>query len=78
VRLGELGKLVRIAAHENRIGHDPIAVAQQHTAFGANGGNGTGKMLVAPHAPGHAMHHDAEPSHCHHLPPGSLPEGHLG
>ena len=72
MRLGELRELVLVAPHQDRIGHDAVAVRQQHAALGANSSDGADQVLVCAHAPGHAVHDDAEPSHCHRLPPRHL------
>jgi hypothetical protein len=69
VRLGELRQLVLVAPNQDRIGHHAVAVRQQHAALGANGSDGARQVLICTHAPGHAVHHYAEPSHCHRLPP---------
>ena len=72
VRLGERRQLVLVAPDQDRIGHHAVAVRQQHAALGADGSDGADQVLVGAHAPGHAVHDDAEPSHCHRLPPRHL------
>ena len=61
VRLGERGELLLVAADQDRIGHDAVAVLERHAALRADGGDGADEVLVGPHAPGDAVHDDAEP-----------------
>ena len=65
VGLGQRAELVLVAPDQDRIGHDAVAVAQDHAALGADGDDRAHEVLVGPHAPRHAVHDDAEPSHAH-------------
>ena len=65
VGLGEVGQLLLVAADQNGIGHDAIAIGERHAALFANGRDGADEVLVHAHAPGDAVHHDAEPLFSH-------------
>ena len=57
--------LVGIAADQDRVGHHPVAIRQRHAALLADRQNRTDQVLVETHAPGDAMHDDAERLGCH-------------
>ena len=52
--------LFSIAANQYRVGHDFAAVRQRDAALLANGDDGADQVLVHAHAPGDAVHDDAE------------------
>src|SRR5262249_2749887 len=60
VRLRQLRKLGLIAADQDRVGHHPVAVLERDAALRADGENRADQMLVHAHAPGDAVHDDAE------------------
>jgi hypothetical protein len=60
VRLRQLRELRLVAADQDRIGHDGVAVAQRHAALGADRHDRADQMLVHAHAAGDAVHDDAE------------------
>ncbi len=59
-QLRELLQLHRVAAHEDRLGHDPLLLAHLHPALGADGEDGAQEVLVHSHPPGHAVHDDSD------------------
>ena len=61
VRLGELLQPVGVAPDQDRIGHHPVAVLQRHAALVADRADRADQVLVHAHAPGDAVHDDAEP-----------------
>ena len=65
VRLGQRGELLRVAADQDGVGHDPVAVGERHAALLADGDDGAHQVLVGAHAPGDAVHDDAEPTCAH-------------
>jgi hypothetical protein len=60
VCLRQLRELALVAADQDRIGHDGVAVAQRDAALGADRHDRPNQMLVHPHAAGDAVHDDAE------------------
>ena len=65
MRFGERCDFFCIAANQNRIGHDFVAIGQLHAALRANRTNGANQMLIHAHAPGDAVHDDAKFLCCH-------------
>ena len=61
MRLGELLQAVGAAPDQDRIRHHPVAVLERHTALVADGADRADQVLVHAHAPGDAVHDDAEP-----------------
>ena len=61
--------LVGIAPDQDRIGHDPVAVRQRDAALLADRQDRADEVLVEAHAPGDAVHDDAERLGCHVVPP---------
>ena len=59
MRLGQGLDSLGIAADEDRIGHHPVAIGEQHAALVADGHDRADQVLVQTHAPGHAVHDDA-------------------
>ena len=53
-------ELVRVAADQDRVGHDPVAVRQRDAALLADRQDRADQMLVDAHAPGDAVHDDAK------------------
>ena len=58
-------KFSGITADQDRIGHQHAAVTQFHPAVVADRQDAENEMLVLPHAPGDAVHDDADPSFAH-------------
>ncbi len=56
------GDFLRVAADQYRVGHDPVAIRQRHAALLADRDDRTHEMLIESHAPGDAVHDDAEPA----------------
>ncbi len=54
--------LIAIAADDDRIDLQPVAVRQDDAALLADGENGPHQMLVVPHPAGHAMHDQPQPA----------------
>src|SRR5690606_29525108 len=69
VLFGEALDLVGIAAHDDRIDHEAIAVGKGNAALIADGQDGAYQMLVIAHAPGDAVHDKSEPSLRHSISP---------
>ncbi len=61
MRLGELLQPVGVAPDQDRIGHHPVAILQRHAALVADRADRADQVLVHAHAPGDAVHDDAEP-----------------
>ena len=57
--------LFRVAADQNGVGHYPVAIGQRHAALLADRNDRTHQVLIESHAPGDAVHHDAEPAGGH-------------
>src|SRR5438874_1517797 len=56
----EAFELLRITTDEQRIGHEPAAVLERHTALAADREDRADEMLVHAHAPGDAVHDHAD------------------
>src|SRR4051812_40026150 len=63
VLLRQLFDLRGVAADEDRVGHQALAVFQRHAALLANLEDGSDQVLVHAHAPGDAVHDDADALH---------------
>ena len=61
VLLGQCLDLRRVAADQDRIGHDPITVGQCHPALIPDRDDGADEVLVGAHASRDAVHDDADP-----------------
>ena len=59
--LGELRDLLGVAADQDRVGHHAVAVRQRDAALLADRQDRAHEVLVVAHAPGDAVHDDAEP-----------------
>src|SRR5205823_7439309 len=57
---GDVPELRLVAADQNRVRHEPIAARQGHAALLADGEDRSHEVLVQPHAPGDAVHDDAD------------------
>ncbi|CAH1690697.1 hypothetical protein CHELA40_50002 [Chelatococcus asaccharovorans] len=71
---GDLGDFLAIASHQDRVGHDPVAVRQCNAALIANGADRAHEMLVVAHAAGDAVHDEAETLYRHGVSPFASPE----
>jgi hypothetical protein len=65
MRLGKCIKLRAIASHNNRVGHQPIAIGQRQPTFRADRRNGSNEVLVHAHTSRDAVHDDANAAFCH-------------
>ncbi len=52
-------QLVCVASYKNWIGHQPGPIRQRDPTLRTNRENGSHQMLIEAHAPGHAIHDDA-------------------
>ncbi len=68
VRVGQRLELSRAAADQERLGQDARAVGELDPALGADRQDRADQVLVRAHAPGHAVHDDADPA-LRHVPP---------
>jgi hypothetical protein len=59
VRLGQRFHLLGVAADEDRVGHDLVAVGQRHAALRADRADRADQVLVHAHAAGDAVHDDS-------------------
>ena len=62
---GDRRHLVGIAPDQDRVGHDAVAVGERHAALLAYGDDRADQVLIEPHAPGDAVHDDAETARGH-------------
>ena len=56
----ELSQLGRVAPDKNRIGHQAVAILERHAALLADLEDRAHEVLVHAHAPGDAVHDDAD------------------
>ena len=63
--LGDLLDALAVAADQDRIGHDPVTVLEQHAALVAYRQHAAHQVLVVAHAAGDAVHDDAEAARAH-------------
>src|SRR6185369_17385661 len=63
--LRERRRLVRIAADQDRIGHDAVAVRKADATLRTDRENGADQVLVGPHPAGDPVHDDSEASRRH-------------
>jgi hypothetical protein len=52
--------LLGVAADQDRVGHHLVAVGERHAALGTDRKDRSDQVLVQAHAPGHAVHDEAE------------------
>ena len=64
----ERSDLLGVATDQDRVGHDAIAVRQRHAPLLADGNDRSHQVLIEPHAPGDAVHDDAEAVKSHWSP----------
>ena len=57
---GQRFQLGGVAPDEDGVGHDDLVVAELDAALLADGDDGAHQVLVGAHAPGDAVHDDAE------------------
>ncbi len=57
---GERRDLLRIAPDQDRVGHEARAVPEHHAALPPDFQDRAREVLVRAHAPGHAVHDDAD------------------
>ena len=69
VLLGEPLDLLAIAADEDRVGHQPVAVAEDDAALVADREDRADQVLVVAHAAGDAVHDQPQPPLGHRYPP---------
>ena len=65
VFLGQCFHLFGVAADEDGVGHDLVAVRQCDAALGADRADGADQVLVHAHTAGDAVHDDSESLCCH-------------
>src|SRR3954465_15127299 len=61
--LRQLLHLCRVAADEDRVGHQALAALERESALLANFQDRSDQVLVHAHAPGDAVHDDADALH---------------
>src|SRR5262249_44282745 len=80
VGLGERRQLLGVAPDQDRIRHDAVAARKLEPTLGADRQHRAGEMLDRPHAPGDAVHDDAQTPLAHRVCPsvGLLWAGYAG
>ncbi len=63
--LRQLLDFCRVASHQDRVGHQARAVLERHPALAADFEDRADQVLVHAHAPGHAVHDDADATFAH-------------
>ena len=61
--------LLAIPPNEDRIHHQPVAVAENDAALVADGEDRADEVLIVAHPPGHAVHDQPNPPLGHCFPP---------
>src|SRR4029434_7003147 len=67
VRVRQSLDLARVATDENRVWHDDVTIGERHAAVIADRNDRADQVLVHAHAPGDAVHDQAESFYGHAL-----------
>ncbi|MFB9971593.1 hypothetical protein ACFFMP_16990 [Pseudoroseomonas cervicalis] len=65
VGAGQRLQLLTVAADQDGVGHQPVAIGQAHPAILPDRGDGADQVLVHAHAAGDTVHDDADAAVCH-------------
>ena len=65
VRARQRLDLFRVAADQDRVGNDAVAIGERDASFGADRADRADEVLVHSHPAGDAVHDDSESSRCH-------------